>query len=563
MIKFLKIMFRNFMSYGKVMTEFNFDLPGTTLIMGENGSGKTTILNALVYCLFNKPINDVNLDELINNTNKKDMFVAIEFEKNGVMYRIERGRKSPKAGFVRLFEDGKEKTTADIEARIEQIIGMDYSMFVRIVVISATQLPFLDLESKHQVAFIETLFNLTILSLKAAILKDLIKDTQSDIQIQQTKIAQLEQQYIRLQEQIAAAKSRAVNWVQNNERTITQLQTDLEKIAQVNFEEQQGFHKRLAELKQEVREVENEKRTLERTIKEQTTAVSKFTIELDSLQKSQCPYCKQPFINTKDRIEVCARGIDENKVQVTENQTYLQATESLFANLVKKQKEIEQQITVTNLDSLVKIRDQSQATKQKIDMLLEATNPHLEALGDLENTKLDPIEYTEINGFTKRLEHQQFLVKLLTKKDSFVRKAFLNRNLPFLNTRLQHYLGELGLPHKVEFTFDLDAKISQFGHEQSFGSLSNGQRARVNLSLALAFRDVLQALHTPINICMFDEVLDVGLSTIGVQAAAAMLKKKAKEEAISLLIISHRDEIDTAFDRTITIKLDSGFSKIV
>jgi DNA repair exonuclease SbcCD ATPase subunit len=120
----------------------------------------------------------------------------------------------------------------------------------------------------------------------------------------------------------------------------------------------------------------------------------------------------------------------------------------------------------------------------------------------------------------------------------------------------------LGLPHKVEFTHEMAARISRLDRELDFGNLSAGQRARVNFALALAFKDVRQNLHTKINVCMFDEVLDIGLDTLGVQAAARLLKRKARDEGLSLFIISHRDEIDRAFDNTITVQLSKGFSYI-
>ena len=172
------------------------------------------------------------------------------------------------------------------------------------------------------------------------------------------------------------------------------------------------------------------------------------------------------------------------------------------------------------------------------------------------------MDHEKINELTTLVDHQKFLVKLLTKKDSFIRKALLNKNIPFLNQRLSYYLTELGLPHTVEFTHEMTAEISQFGRLMDFGNLSNGQRSRVNIALSFAFRDVLQNMHQHINVCMLDEVLDVGLDTVGVQAAARMLKHKARDEQLSMYIISHRDEIDSAFDHRMTIQMSKGFSYI-
>ncbi len=108
----------------------------------------------------------------------------------------------------------------------------------------------------------------------------------------------------------------------------------------------------------------------------------------------------------------------------------------------------------------------------------------------------------------------------------------------------------------------MTAKISEFGNEMEFGNLSGGQRARVNLALSFAFRDVLQSMHDHVNVCILDEVLDVGLDTIGVTAAAKMLKRKARDEKLAIYIISHRDEIDSAFDRKIIVQRSGRFSSL-
>ena len=238
------------------------------------------------------------------------------------------------------------------------------------------------------------------------------------------------------------------------------------------------------------------------------------------------------------------------------------AIEDEIANVTKKHKAITKKITVTDLEELIDIKNQSATFQDRIDELNNAANPFVEPYEELEAMDLDQLDYDEINEMTKLIEHQKFLLKLLTKKDSFVRKALLHKNIPFLNSRLQMYLQELGLPHNVEFAQELTAEISQFGRPLEFGNLSNGQRARVNIALSFAFRDVLQKLHTKINICMLDEVLDVGLDAIGVQAAAKMLKKKGRDDGTSVYIISHRDEIDSAFDNRMTVQMSKGFSYI-
>lgn len=151
---------------------------------------------------------------------------------------------------------------------------------------------------------------------------------------------------------------------------------------------------------------------------------------------------------------------------------------------------------------------------------------------------------------------------MLTKSDSFVRKALLNRYIPYLNTQLQSYLEELGLPHRIQFTHTLTAEISRFGQSLDFGQLSAGQKARVNFALSLAFKDVLQRLHASINVCMLDEVLDHGLDSVGVQSAAKLVKRKARDEGLSMFIVSHKEEVTGIFDRIMTVQMSQGFSNI-
>ena len=168
-----------------------------------------------------------------------------------------------------------------------------------------------------------------------------------------------------------------------------------------------------------------------------------------------------------------------------------------------------------------------------------------------------------INKLDKEIKHQDFLLKLLTKKDSFIRKALLNKNIPLLNTRLRHNLDKVGLAHKIQFTEEMEVSISQFGSHYEYGNFSAGQKARVNLCLAFAFRDVLQSRFGRINLCILDECLDTGLGNVGVTQATKMIKAIALENKLSMFVISHRDEVSNMFDKRLEIELRNGFSTIL
>lgn len=585
MIRFTTLTMRNFLSYGNNTTIVQLDRPGTTLIVGEdldntssgqgaNGVGKSTLINALSYAIYDKPVSNISKDNLVNNINKKNMEVTVEFvDPNNNVYIVQRTRKK-KAGAagntVHLFENGTDITpdsAANTNRLIEQIIGIPYELFVRIVVFSASHIPFLDLPVKshyqaNQTDIIEELFGLTMLSQKANALKELVRETEIRLQTKQVKVEMLEKEHIRHQQQIEAAKKRVIQWEDQNNVAVKQLRAKLKKIETVDIEQQRTLHSSLQSTNEQLSDALDQQRVLDRQRKDLVKSQTKAENDLKHLRDDKCPYCLQQYADARDKIDSTEKTAERAKTEIEKLDKELEQVTTLVTSLTKTSKAIKDDITVDNVDELIQIQNESENIKHKIEELSEAVNPYLEPLDELENTKLEKISYDDLNKINRELEHQRFLLKLLTKKDSFVRKALLNKNIPYLNARLQHYLTLLGLPHKVEFTHEMTASISQFGRSLDFGNLSAGQRARVNIALSFAFRDVLQSLHSHINICMLDEVLDVGLDAIGVQAAARMLKRKARDEKLSLYIISHRDEIDSAFDRTMTVQLSKGFSYI-
>lgn len=201
--------------------------------------------------------------------------------------------------------------------------------------------------------------------------------------------------------------------------------------------------------------------------------------------------------------------------------------------------------------------------KSRVDEIDAEVNPFISVVDSLQSVKHEPLKTERINVLDKEIKHQDFLLKLLTKKDSFIRKALLNKSIPLLNARLRYNLDKVGLSHKVQFTEEMEVKISQFGSEYEYGNFSAGQKARVNLCLAFAFRDVLQSRFGRINLCILDECLDTGLGNVGVTQATKMIKAIAAENKLSMFVISHRDEVSNMFDKRLEIELRNGFSTIL
>lgn len=274
---------------------------------------------------------------------------------------------------------------------------------------------------------------------------------------------------------------------------------------------------------------------------------------LGELQHAKNPHVDELEERKKENKNAEFNGEFDKKIKEKGNEIKIARTE--ITALSKK-------LTVTSSENLFNIKKSIENTENKIKELEETKDPHQEAMDELRKNKPSNSNMNKINLLNEEITHQKFLYKILTKKDSFVRKALLDKNIPYLNKQLSFYLNELGLPFAVEFTHEMTANITSFGNEISFANMSAGQKSRINLALSFAFRDVLQNLNDKINVCIMDEVLDVGLDIEGVQIATTMLKNRALSEGLSMFVVSHKsDEIDI-FDKRMIIEMDQGFSKI-
>jgi ABC-type glutathione transport system ATPase component len=197
--------------------------------------------------------------------------------------------------------------------------------------------------------------------------------------------------------------------------------------------------------------------------------------------------------------------------------------------------------------------------KQLADKSAE-TDPYGEQITDMQGQALQVVTYDALNELTRLQEHQDFLLKLLTSKDSFVRKKIIEQNLSYLNQRLTYYLDRIGLPHTVIFQNDLTVSIEELGRELDFDNLSRGERNRLILSMSWAFRDVFESLYQPINVLFIDEMIDSGLDTQGVENALALLKHMSRERHKSIWLVSHRDELAGRVENILRVVKEGGYT---
>ena len=573
-LQFLGLRLRNFLSFGNAYTDIDLTAEGTILINGENidngganGVGKTTIINAICYALYNNPFDKISLKRLINNTNgEKDtlMEVSLRFLKGDKEYEIYRCRGSETN--IEISCDGQDITldsVAENDKMVVEIIGYSYELFTNVIVFAGGMEPFLLKSVGDQRKLIEELFNITILSEKAKTLKEKIKITEGDINIQEAVIREQQNAVARYNKQVADAEARILKWEEDKETSIAKIKAQLESIDGIDFEAEKARHEELKITSDGVKILRQLSQASEKKVREAITKCSKIGKELEHLRDSKCPYCLQQFADAGAKIaelekqeEALIAEIDELKKEFEETDANLKAAEEL-------EKQIKESIEHPNLDALLKIRTDAEVLRGKLKQTEASTNPHLEAFEALLTESVKETNTKKLDELKTLLEHQQFMLKLLTDKNSFLRRSIINETVPFLNDRLNYYTSELGLPHLVNFADDMSCTVSEYGRELDFGNLSNGEKKRVNIAMSLAFRDVLHHLHGRAN-CMFIDELDGGaLDLPGVDSIIRVLKKKSRDDNLAIWIISHRPEMGGRFDTEITVRKENGFSSII
>jgi DNA repair exonuclease SbcCD ATPase subunit len=213
-----------------------------------------------------------------------------------------------------------------------------------------------------------------------------------------------------------------------------------------------------------------------------------------------------------------------------------------------------------NLEEALNHRNTVDSLSKDLVLKEAEFNPYIEQIEELKNTAIQEVDWNHINDLNRIKDHQEFLHKLLTSKDSFVRKKIIDQNLAFLNQRLTYYLDRIGLPHIVEFQNDLTVIITQLGQDLDFDNLSRGERNRLILSMSWAFRDVWENLYRPINLLFIDELVDSGMDASGVESSIAVLKKMTRERSKNVFLISHRDELIGRVNNVLRVIKENGFT---
>jgi hypothetical protein len=418
---------------------------------------------------------------------------------------------------------------------------------------------------------------------------------------------------VELANQYRSLVARQTSWASSKSRDIVDLERQIQDLSSVDIAKELTAHDDLKRYHEHVRHIEElntRSARIERDLTRETASSKKLADEIATLTDHRCYACGQDFHDEQHTTvlekKVAAREESERLISdyllqrdeikqligalsrlMDKPETHY-ATESEAIKHSALIENLEQQIStrrserdpyqdqldeltlvepgeqpITHYDTEAEALKHSNRVTSLLDQITqkhEESDPYAEQIVEMEQQGLQPVSFDTVNDLTRQLQHQEFLLDLLTNKKSFVRRRIIEQNLSYLNNRLTHYLDRMGLPHQVVFQNDLSVEITELGRDLDFDNLSRGERTRVILGLSFAFRDVFESLYLPINTLFVDELLDNGLDSVGVENSISLLKDMCRRRNKSVWLVSHRDELSSRVSSVLRVVKEGGFT---
>ena len=507
-IKIKNLTVKNFMSVGNQTQAIDFDRGQLTLVLGENldlggddsgarnGTGKTTIINGLSYAIYGTALTNIKKDNLVNKINGKGMLVTVTFEKDGQEYHIERGRKP---NLLKFSINGQEQDLEDLDESqgdsretqkaIEEMIGMSHEMFKHLVALNTYTEPFLALKPNDQRSIIEQLLGITLLSEKAEALKEQLRLTKDDISTENTRIDTVKASNERIQQSIDSLIRKQQMWDESKVKNIDELNRGILGLSNINIDEEIAAHKLLVEYNNKKKDIQDLDKAIARAdldqVREQKD-IDKLEKEITDLKDHKCYACGQDLHDSKHEEVLAAKETAKQEAAAQWLVTNTHLVDLKDARVILGDLGNSPRTIYDTLEEALNHRSTVEGLEKELAAKQAEINPYLEQIDDLKNSAVQVITWDHVNDLMRVKDHQEFLYKLLTNKDSFVRKRIIDQNLAFLNQRLTYYLDKIGLPHIVEFQNDLTVIITQLGQDLDFDNLSRGERNRLILSYCLS-----------------------------------------------------------------------------
>jgi len=569
MITFTKIRWKNLLSTGNVFTEVQLDKSSTTLVCGENGAGKTTMLDALTFVLYGKPFRNINLPLLVNSINGKDCVAEIEFSLNSSKYKVTRGL-APK--LFAIEKDGKmvEQTAnaKDYQAILEgQILKMNYKTFCQVVILGSTNyVPFMRLPAADRRNIVENLLDIDVFSKMNEVLKTRLSETKEALRDVEGKISTAKMRIEHKADMIKKIEEKSDSQLESYKTSATEEQSSLQAL----LEKKAELQTEITALTESVASVDKQRDSLSQmnTLRKQMQgSVKKVQVEREFYKQNEdCPVCKhelpdefrQEMISKKESRETeLALGLRKMEQMLEDARTKLD-----IANVVVKQideKKQESHRTDSAITSSKKYLKQLQELAEKVQREKASLQTERDAMAALQG------EEDGAEGQKKDLVQDLHTMEIATVllKDSGIKRKIIRKYIPALNKIINKYL--ISMDFFAQFTLNEDFNEiikSRHRDEFSYENFSEGEKLRIDLSLLLAWRDIARMKNCAnTNLLILDEVFDSSLDAVGTEEVIKILQSMGGSN--NIFVISHKsDQLLDKFQNILTYKKVNNFSKL-
>jgi len=569
MITFQKIRWKNFLSTGNQFTEIDFQKNNTNLIIGTNGAGKSTMLDALTFVLFNKPFRKINKPQLVNSQNERDCLVEIEFEINTRQYLVRRGIKPNVFDIaVNGVEMHREADDRAMQRLLEDnILKVNYKSFSQIVILgSSTFVPFMQLTCANRREVIEDLLDIRIFSLMNNILKDKIRTHKDQVKSLDLKKENLKDKMKMQQNFIDELESRGKQNIDNNKSKITKLMEEVDGYMLDNAKLEEDVHK-FTKDQEEVtgaRQKLSKLNTLRGKLSAKVSAITKehkfFT------ENTVCPTCTQDIeesfrLNKIEDVQNTAKelkdGFNELESTIKFEQERERQFNALSQEIVNLTHGISQNNTRVNGNQR-QIRDLEHEIQTITENLANRNTEH-EKLDEFKSNLQQTIEY--LSDKKQEIVHHDFAYSLL--KDDGVKTKIIKKYLPFINQQVNRYLQMMDFYINFHLDEEFKETVKSPIHEDfSYSSFSEGEKMRIDLALLFTWREVARVKNSVnTNLLIMDEVFDSSLDGFGTDEFLKIIRYVIKDA--NIFVISHKTDLQDKFESTIKFDKIKGFSKKV
>ena len=569
MITFQKIRWKNFLSTGNQFTEIDFQKNNTNLIIGTNGAGKSTMLDALTFVLFNKPFRKINKPQLINTTNERDCLVEIEFEINTRQYVVRRGIKP---NVFDIIVNGTElHREADDRAmqRVleDNILKVNYKSFTQIVILgSSTFVPFMQLTTANRREVIEDLLDIRIFSLMNNILKDKIRTQKDQVKSLDLKKETLKDKMKMQQNFIDELENRGKQNIEGNKNKITKLMGEVDQYIQDNTKLQEDLEN-ITKQQEEVagaRQKLSKLNTLRGKISQKVSAITKE--HKFFMENTVCPTCTQDIeesfrLNKIDDVQNKAKELKEGFDELESTIKFEQQRERQFNDLSKEITNLTHGISQNNTrvsGNQRQIRDLESEIQRITDNLANRNTEH-EKLDEFKTNLSNT--FSELSDKKQEIVYHDFAYSLL--KDDGVKTKIIRKYLPFINQQVNRYLQMMEF--YINFNLDEEFKESVKSpiHEDfSYSSFSEGEKMRIDLALLFTWREVARVKNSVnTNLLIMDEVFDSSLDGFGTDEFLKIIRYVIKDA--NIFVISHKQDMQDKFESVIRFDKVKGFSRMM